>query len=329
MKIVKYLTIFVVLTTVGILYEKYKNKYDRIDIENKYDLVQNYLLNNTVDIDKKPILWIHTKYEINSRKWLQFMSKNSRDLNQPYIEECMESVLLYCSKSFKICLINDESFKKLLPDCTIIMDKLASPIRDNIRQLALMKLLHKYGGMLIPNSTLVFKDLKDLYNKNISKGCFVGEMRNINDTANLTQFFPSHKFIGCVRENDTMQKIINYLEQTVSRDFTSEMNFKGKFDRFLFKMLNEGKMNLVCGSLIGTKTEDDKVITIDDILTTVHVNINKHIYCMILPEEQFQIRTKYKWIMNLNKDELLNSNTNLSKYITISKKKLIFDNNIK
>ena len=60
------------------------------------------------------------------RGW-DFYSRNSKRLNQPYKDLCVESIVNHCSDSFKICLI-DDSFGRI-PDWNICMDSLADPVK--------------------------------------------------------------------------------------------------------------------------------------------------------------------------------------------------------
>ena len=57
-----------------------------INLNNEDELIRKYLLNESPLYGyNRPKLWIHTKYEYNSRKWKSFGSRSSTDLNQPYI----------------------------------------------------------------------------------------------------------------------------------------------------------------------------------------------------------------------------------------------------
>ena len=96
---------FIILTTVGILYDRYAKKFFPDEELGKHNLVRKYLLNESDSLDGKPFLWIHTKHKINARQWQSFNSRNSKRLNQPYKDLCVESILNHCSDSFKICLI--------------------------------------------------------------------------------------------------------------------------------------------------------------------------------------------------------------------------------
>lgn len=55
-----------------------------LEPDDEYDLIKKYLLNDSPLYGyNRPKIWIHSKYEINSRKWKDFYSRNTTDLNQP------------------------------------------------------------------------------------------------------------------------------------------------------------------------------------------------------------------------------------------------------
>ena len=142
MRLFQNFLIFILLTAIGILYKRYEAKYFPDEELDKYSLVRKYLLNESDSMTGKEILWIHTKHDINSRNWSSFGSRNSRKLNQPYKDLCVESIIRQCGNSFNVCLINDESIGKLLPEWSIQLNELADPIKENVRQLGLAKLVY-------------------------------------------------------------------------------------------------------------------------------------------------------------------------------------------
>ena len=91
---------------------------------------------------------------MNSRDWLSFSSRNTEQLNQPYIISCVKTIIKHNSNDFYICLIDDKSFNKLMPNFNLDLTKLSEPIKKHAGQ-ALCELLRSYGGMLLPNSTIV------------------------------------------------------------------------------------------------------------------------------------------------------------------------------
>ena len=149
------------------LHKWYQDKQNKNDLHSDYLLIQEFLLHDNTILTKntKPILWIHIPYEYNSRNWNSFGSRSSVELNQPYLYLTTRSIINKCNDSFKICLIDDNSFIKLIPNWNIDICKLSDPILSNIRQLGLMKLIYIYGGMICPISFICLKDLIGIYNK--------------------------------------------------------------------------------------------------------------------------------------------------------------------
>ena len=143
------LILLFILIVLGFLYRRFEDKIIREENTDNSKAIQNYLLDDvTLAKSKKPILWIHVPYEYNSRNWLSFGSRSSFDLNQPYLYLTVRSIIKQCDKSFTICIIDDKSFKRLIPDWNINMSSTSNPILSNIRTLGIMKLLFRYGGLV-------------------------------------------------------------------------------------------------------------------------------------------------------------------------------------
>ena len=86
-------------------------KTDYFDTDD-YKLIEQYLLNDSPLYGyNRPKIWIHSKYELNARKWKDFQSRNSTDLNQPYIHATIKTIINHCGNDFNVCLIDDESFR--------------------------------------------------------------------------------------------------------------------------------------------------------------------------------------------------------------------------
>jgi hypothetical protein len=314
MKIVNYVLVFIAVTAIGMLYDKYNRKFYPDEELNKYKLVKKYLLNE--GSEDRPFLWIHTTHDINARDWASFNSRNTKQSNQPYKDLCVETLVKQCGDSFKICLIDDGSFEKLIPDWSIRMDGLSDPIKNRVRILGLTKLLYTYGGMLVPNSTISVKDLKPLYNVSNNK-MFSGELINRSDSNDYSRFSPSHKIMGCVKNCRAMKLLSEYLEILISTDNTDQSNFEGNVNRYLRKLINEDKCSLICGKSLGTKNKSNEPILIDNWLEESPVDLGS-VYCIILPDDEILKRTKYQWFARLSHLQVLEANTQASKYLIIS-----------
>jgi len=320
MKFVKYVLMFIAISSIGILYDRYKRKFIPDEELDKYDLVKKYLLNEGDGFLGKPILWLHTSHDINSRKWPSFFSRNTKLLNQPYKNICVETIIKHCGKSFNIVLIDDDSFLKLIPKWSIEINELSAPVKDNIRELALCKLLYIYGGLLVPNSTIVLKDLYTLYNVKIEENdFFAGELVNKGSSETYTRFFPSSKFMGCKKGSKGMNQLIQNLEINISQDYTDQARFNGSTNRHIYKLIREGKCSLICGKALGVKDKENNIIIIDDLLGDKSLNLClESLYCIYLPSEEILNRTKYQWFARLNRRQLLESKTQAAKFFLLS-----------
>ena len=97
------------------------------DIE-QYELVKKYLLNDSsLAKSKKPIIWIHMVYDINSRWWPSFSSRNTDCLNQPYLYLTIKSIIDKCGEDFNICLIDDDTFSNIIPGWATNLNMVADP----------------------------------------------------------------------------------------------------------------------------------------------------------------------------------------------------------
>ena len=134
-KITKY---FIVLGVIAASTYFASNYRGTLETKDDYEMVKKYLLNDSPLYGyNRPKLWIHTKYELNSRKWKSFHSRTSTDLNQPYIHLCIKTIINHCGDDFNICLIDDDSFSKLIPNWDIDLAKVAEPIRSQLREIGL------------------------------------------------------------------------------------------------------------------------------------------------------------------------------------------------
>tara|TARA_B110000003_G_scaffold273_1_gene312 strand:- start:8124 stop:9116 length:993 start_codon:yes stop_codon:yes gene_type:complete len=320
--VAKYIMMFLILTGVGYFYDKYKKKYDGDDELSKYHLVKKFLLNEDPglgNISGKPTLWIHSEYELNSKRWRNFGSRTSKNLNKKYVEMCVESVVKYCGDSFNVCLINDDSFSKLIPGWQVDMDLVSDPIKKHIRILALMKILYYYGGMCLPNSTLIMRDIRPLYDELLRVRCmFAGEMVSRNSTSTMTRFYTSNKMMGCKKKSNLMEGLIKRVELLLSNDNTEQMDFEGEVDRILYKMHDENTISLIEGKAFGNKTKDDKVVLVDDLLGNSYINFDRNMFGIYLPKKEIEKRTKFQWFGRLNRQQILNANTIVTKYFLIS-----------
>lgn len=324
MNLFKYFLGFLIVIIIGQIYNKYKHKIGYNTIENNNYLINKYLLNNNnedinLNIDQKPLLWIYTNINYNSRVWKSFYSRSSYDINQPYINLCINTIVEKCSDSFNVFLINDQSFSDILIDWDINFDTIPEPLKTNYRNLALCKILYLYGGFVIPSSFICKTDMIELYNTSIyNTGFFTCEIPSKIYYANLKKMTPTFLFLGAEQKNPHMYDVIKNLEVVVSTEFTNENKFMGINEEILYKHINQKTLTLVDGSLIGTKDKYNNTISIDNLLGDSYIYFNTNIAGIYISEEDVLTRTKYQWFSVLPIKDILESNMILSKHILLS-----------
>lgn len=319
--ILTYMTSGVIIVLVLVLYRWYEDKRIRNENGNEYNDIQKYLLNDTGELmqDGKPILWIYIPYEYNARQWSNFNSRSSVELNQPYLYLTVSSIISKCDQSFKICLIDDNSFAKLIPNWNIHLKKLAYPILYNVRELGLMKLLQMYGGMICPISFLCVKDLIGMYEKGIvGNKMFVCENINNNVTSTHYKFYPDISFCGAERGNETIAGLINHIQHIISTDSTAESKFTGGIDTWCKTQIDNSKITMINGRDIGVKSINDEPIKIEDMMSSKYLELYDNTYGILIPSKEILKRRNYEWFARLSTKQVLESDTIIGKYLLLS-----------
>lgn len=323
MRIFDYICLLIILIGVGIIYKRYINKYDK-DIEtHQYEVIRKYLLNSSsITSQNKPIIWIHVPYEYNARKWQSFYSRTSMDLNLPYQELTIRSIIDH-NENFHICLIDDSSFVNLLPGWTIDITKMGDPIKSKARKLCLFKLIYNYGGIVVPSSFLCLQNLSVFYDvATMNNKPFVIENHNTSYTGNNNlHFMPDCSFIGSPKNNETIKHLCEFAQNSISTDYTQESIFLGEFNKWCLLSINNNKMNLINGSQVGTKTENGKPILIEELINADYLNLpnDKKLIGVYIPADKLLARNSLNWFCYLKSSEILKANTAISKYFIIAK----------
>lgn len=290
------------------------------------ELIRKYLLNESPLYGyNRPKLWIHTKYEYNSRKWKSFGSRSSTDLNQPYIHLTIKSIINHCGDDFNVCLIDDDSFSQLIPGWKTNVSKLPEPQRHYYREQGLIELLYIYGGFVVPNSFVCMKNLAPLYAKHIANDKpFVLEKPNhdasIIKNQRSQKFTANGMFIGAPKRNAVIKDMVDYLRQkNKNPHYSSEGDFFGYTSKWLDNEVSRNHINLIDGIYIGVKKIDKSPVLIENLLENEPIEFCSKRTCGIyIPEDEMLKRSAYNWFPVTSIHNLLNSNIIISKYLNMS-----------
>lgn len=307
---------FTLLIISIILYAYYyiSNEYKKSE-KVSYDKIKNYLVtDSSLAKSNKPILWIHNEYKMNDREWLSFGSRNSDELNKPLVYITVDSIIKKCDKSFKICLIDDNSFHNLIPGWIYDLEKIPEPLRENYRHIAILKLIHLYGGMHIPSTFLCKKDLDELYKNGTSNDKpFVGEQLSRQNDIDIQL---SNAFIGAEKENEIIEQMITDMEKLYFVDTTSELKFLNKIPKYLDNLKSNDDLNIINGEHLGLYDDNSNLIEVNDMLSSNDsIQLHESSYGINIPLDEIMISKRHQWFSKLNPDEIVHSKTILGKII--------------
>lgn len=322
--IYQYLLVFGVIMVVSYVGNKFRQNFDTKDAD-EYELIKKYLLNESPLYGyNKPKIWIHTKYDVNARNWRDTYSRNTTDLNQPYIHLTIKTIINHCCDDFHICLIDDETFSKLIPSWDIDLTQMAEPMKSQVRELGLLQIIYYYGGMLVPNSFLCNRKMLRLYKDGTAGGnAFVTESVNRTTAAvhgRRMAFVPDIYIMGAGKNNACVKELCDYIKlRNLNGFFTDEFAFKGDVSKFCMQSIENNKMNLVDGQLVGVKSASDKKpILLEDLLSEDYLPLDKNAYGIYIPEDEVLSRNKYQWFAVMSGEEILESRLAIAKYLKVS-----------
>ena len=320
--VIHYVIAFGLIAVGSKLISNAKQHYETNDED---ELIRDYLLNESPLYGyNRPKLWIHSKHELNARKWKDFYSRNTTDLNQPYLHLTIKSIINHCGDDFNVCLIDDESFNKLLPSWDVNVSTMAEPMKSQYRELAMSKLLQIYGGLVVPNSFLCIKPLKPFYDEGISQNKpFVCEA--INRTCDMTHhtadsaFLPSTYIMGAVKNADCMVDLVDFIQKQLSSGHISnESGFVGEISNKCQQYIQSNKMELIRGETVGIKTTKRKPIILDDLMEEDYLDLDSSAVGIYIPADEILRRPKYQWFAVLPSDHILQTKMIISKYMLTS-----------
>ena len=134
-------------------------------------LIRDRFVGGLTPNDEKPHLWIWCPTYYNSKQWSSFYSRSNTTYTPDYIKMCIETIKRH-NTHFNIHILNVDNICDYLPevDKRQVEKNDANYNYDNF----VTSILHKYGGIWMPCSTLVFKDLRPLYYHIIDNDFYLG-----------------------------------------------------------------------------------------------------------------------------------------------------------
>lgn len=277
--------------------------------------ISNYYLDNYLHMDRlrKDKIFIHIPFEMNSRSYLDFSSRNSTELNIPLCEMCIKSVIKHCSSNYDIVIYTNYNAKHIIADedkddlCNISNPERLSGV--DLRQwesYCKARILKKYGGIVMEPTFFFMK----CPNKNILKpsvftiSTFANEGRSVSE--NLT--IPStSNLIGSPKNDNNLNLYCEYLKnQCVNHYSEDHKHFDKSYEHLSL-------LPSYCPKMIGVMDSQNNVIYTNYLLQDKLINLHYDTFCLFIDIDYLKKYRKYGYILTMSEKQILESNTFLSK----------------
>jgi hypothetical protein len=122
--------------------------------------------------------------------------------------------------------------------------------------------------------------------------------------------------MGAKKNDETIQTFIEYAKaQNTKPHFTSEFNFIGNNSKWCLTAIQNNKMNLLGGELIGVKTEENKQVLLEDLMEEAYIKFHPDAVGVYIPADEILIRPKFQWFAVMPSEQLLQTNMIVSKHL--------------
>jgi hypothetical protein len=302
-----YLYFFIIVLMIAyVIYHQYSDLYKQDKLMFKGELIDVntfFFSDSYLKQSKNRKIWVHIPYEKNSRKWINFGSRMSTDLNLAYMTLCIKSIIDNCGENYDIFIIDDNNFSNLLDD-DIDMNKLSGALKEKYREMCMLKVLYNYGGVILPPSLFLKKSIKSIDDPN---KWYVSE---INNTFNISYMptYPTQLLMGSNKKNDKLIEYIQYYSEKIKNDFGEESLHFSNY-------LKKNKVDCLDGRIIGTKDKKGRAIMLEDLMENKKIHLHQDHVGVYIPHNELIKRNKYNWFCSLSAKEVLECNVFISHYM--------------
>ena len=160
---------------------------------------------------------------------------------------------------------------------------------------------------------MCLRDLIELYPR---KGMAVIESRNRYNLGGA-EYIADVQFMGAPPNSPEMGALVEFMTNLTETDKTAQADFLGTIGQWCDA--NE-RITKISAAVIGacTGSARSKPIMLEDLMSNQYLSLSPHAYGIYIPSAEILSRTKYAWFANLSKEQVLESNTIIGKYLMIA-----------
>ena len=199
----------------------------------------------------------------------------------------------------------DSIIKIIKENDDIDLNKLSGPLKNKYRELSLLKVLHQYGGVIVPPSLFLKKSIKCVDDPNSWYVSEIGNQFNIS----LKDTYRTMTLMGSNKNNEQLTNYIEYYSEMIKKDFTEESL------HFIPNYLKTNDVKYLDGKVIGVKDRNGKPIMLEDLMENKDIYLHPSAIGVYIPHDELIKRTKYNWYCHLSAKDVLECNVFISSYM--------------
>lgn len=251
---------------------------------------------------KKQTIWIYSPVETSPRYWSSFYSRRHKQPPYSIVELSLESVRKHTPPHIHIQILNDRTIQSFIKTPFLIdIEKLPYAIKYEYIKYYI---LYHYGGLWIPDSTIMFKDPSLFFNRlnYYNVVLFRGDLYN--------------RVIACNPGNPIIKQIVDFIT-----DKSNHMMYHFQLYTDISSIIQStDDIHYLHTDYNLSVDSNNKPISIENLIShhyTIIKNPEKAL-CFVVHIADIQKYVKYHWLLRLNKTQLLESNMWLSKLCRFS-----------
>ena len=279
------------------------NVYDIIPTKNKEcecEKIEYCFFNNIISMDKlsKTKIFVHIEDKSNILGLTQL---------------CIESLMKYCSSKYDIVLYTNQDIMRLIDEeddalCNIKnIDLLSGQDLKQWEEYCKFKILHKYGGVVM-KPYFLFSSSPGYREFSPSK-LKICHVNNEGISVSNKLIIPTSCYMIAAPKNDAMTKIyVEYLSKLCQNNYTSDAkHFDKTFEKLHY-------LDYFSEESVGVVDINKKLVHLENILTNKPITMSSTNFCLFINMDLLRKRRHHGWILNMSKEQLLETSMVISNY---------------
>lgn len=311
--------LIIYFTFILAVYFLVKVLFDYFDTSNKFDTydLEGYIYKKNFSVKslRRPIIFIHLPNNSRLAPLEQRDITKVPELNDAILYLNIKSVIRHCGKTHDIVIFDNTNVADLLDDDsdqiinTTRLTNISGQNQKNWEYYVKCKILYKYGGIMMqPDFYFTAPIHSNICNeKKLQITSYVNEGVHVSN-----KYFVPHfdKIMIANKYDPDLEILMQYISAIYESQYDNTLM---KFDDMHDKL---SQLHLLSPKLFGIQDKQDNVIQLRDWMSAnKEMILDENCFCIYINRELLQKSRHFGWILNMSESQVLNSNTNLGKFM--------------